>query len=113
MPGNVTNGSFTGNANIAITPLYGNITAFYVVRQAAYQSLSSANYMLTVPTTAGNVTIPQLGGTLTLNGRDSKIHVVDYDIGGSSLQYSTAEILTWYCSVRISNYFSTDYQQAE
>jgi len=94
-PGNVTNGSYSGNANLAVTPLIGNVTSFYVVRHAAYQSMDSTQYTLTVPSSAGNVTIPQLGGSLSLIGRDSKIHVVDYDIGGSSLQYSTAEILTW------------------
>lgn len=40
------------------------------------------------------ITIPQLGGTLTLNGRDSKIHVTDYDVGGINLIYSTADIYT-------------------
>jgi hypothetical protein len=48
-----------------------------------------------VPTTIGNVTIPQLGGSLTLNGRDSKIHVTDYDVGGINLIYSSADIYTY------------------
>jgi hypothetical protein len=43
----------------------------------------------------GNLTIPQLGGTLALNGRDSKVHVTDYDVGGANMVYSTAEIFTW------------------
>ena len=30
-----------------------------------------------------------------MNGRDSKIHVTDYDVGGTNLLYSTAEIFTW------------------
>jgi hypothetical protein len=30
-----------------------------------------------------------------LNGRDSKFHVTDYDLGGVNLLYSTAEIFTW------------------
>ena len=41
------------------------------------------------------MTIPQLGGVLTLSGRDSKWHVTDYDIGGTTLLYSSAEIFTW------------------
>jgi hypothetical protein len=41
------------------------------------------------------LTIPQQGGTLTLNGRDSKFHVTDYPVGNFSLLYSTAEIFTW------------------
>jgi len=36
-----------------------------------------------------------LSPTLTLNGRDSKIHVTDYDLGGISMLYSSAEIFTW------------------
>jgi beta-galactosidase len=36
-----------------------------------------------------------MGGRLSLNGRDSKFHVIDYDIGGINLIYSTAEIFTW------------------
>jgi hypothetical protein len=36
------------------------------------------------------------GTSLTLNGRDSKTHVSDYDIGGATLVYSTAEVYTWH-----------------
>lgn len=44
----------------------------------------------------GNVSIPQLGGVLTLNGRDSKWHVTDYPLGDAAiLEYSSAEIFTW------------------
>jgi len=32
---------------------------------------------------------------LTLSARDSKWHVTDYDLGGTNLLYSTAEIFTW------------------
>ncbi|KAL9089996.1 MAG: hypothetical protein Q9165_005525 [Trypethelium subeluteriae] len=91
------NGSYSNNPNIAITALLGNQTKtnFFVVRHAAYNTLDSTNYTLTVPTSQGNITIPQLQGTLTLNGRDSKIHVTDYDLGGANLLYSSAEIFTW------------------
>jgi len=41
------------------------------------------------------MTVPQLGGALTLNGRDSKVHVLGYAVGKYSLQYSSAEIFTW------------------
>jgi hypothetical protein len=43
----------------------------------------------------GNITAPQLGGSLTLSGRDSKIHVVDYSAGSTHIVYSTGEIATW------------------
>lgn len=52
-------------------------------------------YTLNLKTSQGNLSIPQLGGSLTLSGRDSKWHVTDYDLGGTTLLYSTAEILTW------------------
>jgi beta-galactosidase len=32
---------------------------------------------------------------LTLSGRDSKIHVVDYDVAGTNILYSSAEVFTW------------------
>jgi beta-galactosidase len=36
-----------------------------------------------------------LGGQLTLFGRDAKIHIVEYDVGNIKLVYSTAEVFTW------------------
>lgn len=70
-------------------------TSFFVVRHAPYNSLDVTNYKLDVSTSVGDLAIPQLGGKLTLNGRDSKIHVTDYDVGGTNLLYSSAEIFTW------------------
>ena len=80
-----------------MTPLLGGngVTNFFVLRHSAYNSLATTNYNITLPTSKGNITIPQLGGTLSLHGRDSKIHVSDYDLGGVDLLYSTAEIFTW------------------
>ncbi|KAM3086216.1 hypothetical protein ACMFMF_000170 [Clarireedia jacksonii] len=95
--GAAANGTYTNSASITTTPLRGNgtVTNFYVVRHADYQSLASANYKLNIPTSQGTLTIPQLNGSLTLSGRDSKWHVTDYDVGGTTLLYSTAEIFTW------------------
>ncbi|KAF1950709.1 hypothetical protein CC80DRAFT_482347 [Byssothecium circinans] len=95
VPGYNTTGIYTNNTAITVTPLFGNKTNFYVTRQTKYNSLASTPYKLRVQTSAGNLTIPQLGGELSLNGRDTKIHVTDYDIGGFNLLYSTAEIFTW------------------
>jgi hypothetical protein len=89
------NGSYTGNADLAVTALYGNVTKFFVVRHAAFNSLEDTDYSITLPTSQGNISIPQLGGKLSLNGRDSKYHVTDYDLGGVNLLYSSAEIFTW------------------
>ena len=91
------NGSYGAPPEIAVTPLIGNDTKtnFYVVRQADFTSTINTYYKLNITTSVGQVTIPQLGGTLALNGRDSKIHVTDYDVGGINLVYSSAEIYTW------------------
>ncbi|GFG08426.1 probable beta-galactosidase E [Aspergillus lentulus] len=96
-PGNGVNGSYTGNKDIAVTPLFGNGTAtnFYLVRHADFTSTENAQYRLQASTRVGNVTIPQLGGSLSLNGRDSKFHLTDYDVGGFNLIYSSAEVFTW------------------
>lgn len=66
-----------------------------MIRHAAFNSLEDTDYTITLPTSQGNLSIPQLGGKLSLNGRDSKFHVTDYDLGGINLLYSTAEIFTW------------------
>ncbi len=92
-----TTSVFTNTPDLTVTSLasHGSATTFYVVRHFNYSSLSSTSYMLLLPTSSGNLTVPQLGGSLTLGGRDSKIHVADYDVGGVNLLYSTAEIFTW------------------
>lgn len=95
VPGYNTTGIYTDTKEITTTPLFGNRTNFYVTRQTKYNSLGSTFYKLKVQTSAGNLTLPQLGGQLSINGRDSKIHMTDYDVGGFNLLYSTAEIFTW------------------
>ena len=96
VPGNAANGSFVDTDQLAVTPLTSNATSFYVVRHANYSTLTSTHYRLNVPTSHGLLSIPQLSGNLTLNGRDSKIHVTDYALGCSArLLYSTGDIFTW------------------
>lgn len=87
--------AYADNNAITVTPLFSNKTNFYVTRQTVYNSFASNSYKLKLKTSAGNLTVPQLGGQLTLNGRDTKIHVTDYDLGDYNLLYSTAEIFTW------------------
>lgn len=92
-----TTSVFADTADLTVTSLANNesATRFYIVRHFNYSSLDSTSYKLLLPTSAGNLTIPQLGGSLTLGGRDSKVHVADYNVGGINLLYSTAEIFTW------------------
>lgn len=69
--------------------------AFYIIRHADWTSQEPVDYRLQIEAGGHEVEIPQLGGQLTLNGRDSKIHVANYDIGTTQLHYSSAEVLTW------------------
>ena len=93
---NSSNGSYVNTAEIATTKLAGNVTNFYVIRHAAYNTYESTNYRLNVSTSKGAISIPQLGATLTLHGRDSKISVTDYELGAAPrLIYSSADIFTW------------------
>ncbi|KAJ4296789.1 hypothetical protein N0V90_006837 [Kalmusia sp. IMI 367209] len=96
--GRLSTTQWTNNPDITVTDATNNNTKFYFVRHTKYNTLDSTSYKLTIQTSAfGNTTVPQYNGTsLSLNGRDSKIHVSDYDIGGANLVYSTAEIFTWH-----------------
>jgi len=96
--GNATNTTFTTTTALTVTPAFGGSTGFYFLRHSDYSTRASTSYKLKVQTSAfGNITVPQMGNvSLTLNGRDSKTHVSDYDIGGATLVYSTAEVFTWH-----------------
>ncbi|KAL4748029.1 hypothetical protein BDW72DRAFT_205968 [Aspergillus terricola var. indicus] len=97
-PENATLGVYTDRTDLQVIRLSEDLTAFYIVHHHDLASRDSSNYTLNVRTSLGSLTIPQLGGTLVLNGRDAKIHSVDYDLNGIKLIYSTAEIFTWKCS---------------
>ena len=94
-PENESYGIYTDVDSLAATRLSTNLTNFFIVRHEDLASENKTSYKLHIATSRGNLSIPQLGGHLSLNGRDSKIHVTDYDIGGINLIYSTAEVLTW------------------
>jgi hypothetical protein len=97
-----TNAAFTGDSGLNTTQTQDAVgdkkTTFYTVRQYDSTSYDVKTYKLTVPSSAGDLTLPALGGSLTLSGRDSKIHVVDYQAGNTTILYSTGEIFTWYVS---------------
>ncbi|KAI9045309.1 glycoside hydrolase family 35 protein [Aspergillus affinis] len=86
---------YSNASNLVITVLLGDTTKFYTVRHADYGELKSTLYHINLDTSLGHFTVPVLGGSLVLNGRDSKIHVTDYRMGDVSLVYSSAEIYTW------------------
>ncbi|GIJ92709.1 hypothetical protein Asppvi_001987 [Aspergillus pseudoviridinutans] len=88
---------FTTSSDVVVTQTKddkGN-TTFWTSRHAVPRNTASVNFSLHIPTSLGNFTIPQLGGTLKLDGYDSRIHVSDYAIGTRTILYSTAEILSW------------------
>lgn len=97
MPSEGTFGIFTNTSELVTTELAPSESGgtFYIVRHSDWTSQETAKYTLRITSTGRNLTIPQLGGSLSLPGRDSKIHVVDYDVGGVKLHYSSAEIFTW------------------
>ncbi|KAL8281653.1 hypothetical protein RB600_005195 [Gaeumannomyces tritici] len=72
-------------------------TQFLVVRHRDITVATSTPYTLSVRSSRGpgDVSIPRQGGSLTLQGRDAKVHVVDYDAGGVEVVYCTADIFTW------------------
>ncbi|KIX93286.1 uncharacterized protein Z520_10929 [Fonsecaea multimorphosa CBS 102226] len=97
MPGNETNGTYTVTDDITVTPVFAteSNTGFYVVRHANWTSLDITPYNMTVSTSIGDVMVPQQGGHLTLFGRDAKLFLTDYDVGGINMIYSSAEVFTW------------------
>lgn len=69
--------------------------AFYVTIHSYSPSSTRESFKLHVSTSIGNLTIPQRGGSIVLNGHQSKILVTDFSIGRNTLTYSTAEVLTY------------------
>ena len=97
VPEPARNGTYVNTSDLTATLLKGNRTQFLVVRHTDYSSTQSTPYTVTLPgTSAGDISIPQAGGSLTLHGRDSKVLVFDYEMNGLNILYSSAEILTWY-----------------
>ncbi|OHW97635.1 glycosyl hydrolase family 35 protein [Colletotrichum incanum] len=95
-PYNLTVGVYSRTTDVTVTPLLGNGTgSFFVVRHSNYSSLVTTDYTLRLPTSEGNITIPQFRELLQLGRRDSKVIVTDYRVGNTTLLYLTAEIFTW------------------
>ena len=56
---------------------------------------SYESFKLRVSTSIGNLTVPQKVSGIVLNEHQSKIVVTDFNIGPSTLVYSTADVLTY------------------
>ncbi|KAL4738182.1 glycoside hydrolase superfamily [Aspergillus similis] len=72
-----TTGVYTTTKDLTVSRLAGRSTDFYVVRHSDLKSRQSRS-------------------VLRLNGRDSKFHVVDYDVGGVNLKSWTGRVLVLY-----------------
>ncbi|KAL4735663.1 glycoside hydrolase superfamily [Aspergillus similis] len=69
--------------------------AFYVTTHLDTTVGTDESFKLHVNTSKGALTIPRHGGTIRLNGHQSKIIVTDFSLGSETLLYSTAEVLTY------------------
>jgi Beta-galactosidase, domain 2/Glycosyl hydrolases family 35 len=89
---------YTNNEVITTAELRNMQTgaAFYVVMHEDATSGTTERFKLTVDTSEGEITIPQLGGKkIMIDGHQAKILVTDFRFGEMSLLYSTAEVLTF------------------
>ncbi|EIM81437.1 glycoside hydrolase family 35 protein [Stereum hirsutum FP-91666 SS1] len=69
-------------------------SGFYIARQTDSTSTNVTDFSLTVNTSEGNLTLPQVASSITLDGRQSKVVVTDYTFGANStVIYSTAQII--------------------
>lgn len=94
----VGNGTmYTNNKKIRTAELRNPDTdaGFYVVLHDESSSGSTEQFKLDVTTSEGNITIPQLSNTITIDGHQSKILVTDFKFGEKKLVYSTAEVLSY------------------
>ncbi|KAG0652405.1 putative beta-galactosidase C [Hyphodiscus hymeniophilus] len=64
---------------------------FYIVQQSISSSTASVDFSANLNTSAGIVNVTDIN----LNGRQSKILVTDYNFGGNTLLYSSADVLTY------------------
>ncbi|KAK6201875.1 hypothetical protein LQW54_009285 [Pestalotiopsis sp. IQ-011] len=89
--------SYSSNPAITVSELRNPDTgaAFYVTQHDYSPSSTTETFTLNVSTSAGALTIPRYGSTITMNGHQSKIIVTDFAFGAKSLLYSTAEVLTY------------------
>jgi Beta-galactosidase, domain 2 len=68
-----------------------------IYRHNPYHGTKAVDYQLKLsPYLPFQSLVPIGGGNLTLHARDSKMLVLNYDVGGIKLAYSTAEVFTWY-----------------
>ncbi|KAH8902071.1 family 35 glycosyl hydrolase [Coniochaeta sp. PMI_546] len=89
--------SYTSNTAITTAELRNPDTnaGFYVTMHAYSPSSTLETFSLNVNTSRGLFTIPQHGGSISINGHQAKIIVTDFTFGSKTLLYSTSEVLTY------------------
>ncbi|KAG9080887.1 hypothetical protein FRC06_006028, partial [Ceratobasidium sp. 370] len=97
LAGRIGTGTSYTNSNRIFTTNLATTSgqSFYIVRQTTNANTARVTFALKVNTKAGELKIPQYGGSMALDGRESKIVVTEYPFGGSVLRYTTAEVATW------------------
>lgn len=70
-------------------------SAFYVAIHTDSTQNTVESFKLHIRTSAGNLTVPRYGGSIILDGHQSKILVTDFTMGDQTLTYSTAEVLKY------------------
>ncbi|KAI1327087.1 beta-galactosidase B [Xylariaceae sp. FL0255] len=94
----ISNGTeLSSNPAIVVAELRNPDTTsgFYVAQHLDSPSATLETFSLRVNTSEGQLTIPQHGGAITINGHQSKILVTDFPFASKKLLYSTAEVLTY------------------
>ncbi|KAF2970435.1 hypothetical protein GQX73_g3105 [Xylaria multiplex] len=88
---------YSTNPAIAVSELRNPETGarFYVAMHSYTPSGTSETFNLRINTSEGQLTVPQHGEGIKINGHQAKILVTDFRFGSKKLLYSTAEVLTY------------------
>lgn len=92
-----TGTNYTTNGDVTAAELRNPETngAFYVAMHNDSSSGTREIFRLKVDTSEGQLTVPQYGNAITLDGHQAKILVTDFAFGRKKLVYSTAEVLSY------------------
>ncbi|KAI1271601.1 glycoside hydrolase superfamily [Xylaria sp. FL0933] len=89
--------AYSTNPAISVSELRNPETGagFYVAMHSYTPSDTLETFRLRINTSEGQMTVPQHGGNIAINGHQAKLLVTDFQFGSKKLLYSTAEVLTY------------------
>jgi hypothetical protein len=89
--------NYTTNEVISASELRNPETgaAFYVVMHKDSTVGTKETFKLHIQTSEGELTVPQYGSSITIDGHEAKVLVTDFAYGSKTLLYSTAEVLSY------------------